>query len=145
MQTISEVAASLNITTQSVYSKINNTMQDVMQGFVMEEKRGNRLVKVITEEGVEVLRDSLESSTSNSNAKGEQVVDNELLELLQTTIDTLSLQLDAKDMQIQELNNIIKGLQKSNENSQILMGMQQEVKQLAENKGWWDNFKAKFK
>lgn len=145
MQTISEVAASLNITTQSVYSKINNTMQDVMQGFVMEEKRGNRLVKVITEEGVEVLRDSLESSTSNSNAKGEQVVDNELLELLQTTIDTLSLQLDVKDMQIQELNNIIKGLQKSNENSQILMGMQQEVKQLAENKGWWDNFKAKFK
>lgn len=145
MKTISEVASLLNITTQSIYNKLNNTMQNEMQGFVKEIKRGNRMVKVITEEGVEIIRESLESNISNPNAKDEQVVGNDLLELLQTTIDTLSLQLDAKDMQIQELNNIIKGVQKSNENTQILMGMQQEVKQLVENKGWWDNFKAKFK
>lgn len=152
MLTVQEIAKELNITTQSIYNKINNTMKDELQEHCKEIKRGNRIVRVVSTEGVDLIAESLKTIIASDNAKYLQDIDNGLYEVLKTTIDTLTLQLDAKDkqisakdLQIAELNKIIASLQEANKNNQILLHRQQDVKMLEEKSSWWDSLKDKFK
>ena len=152
MFTVQEISKKLNITTQSIYNKINSSMAEELAEHCKEVKRGNRIVRVVSEEGVELIANSLETVVAKDNAEDMQEVGNSLHEVLRDTVELLSLQLDAKDrqliakdIQIAELNKIIAGLQEANKNNQILLHREQDVKAIEENISWWESFKGKFK
>ena len=127
-------------------------MAEELAEYCKEVKRGNRVVRVVTEEGVELIANSLETVVASDSANVMQDIDNSLYDVLKDTVELLSVQLDAKDrqliakdVQIAELNKIIAGLQDANKNNQILLHRTQEVKAIEENISWWESFKGKFK
>lgn len=74
-------------------------------------------------------------------------VDNELIKTLQETLKLLSNQLEVKDKQIAELNERLSEANELNRNNQILIGREQQPKQIASTseepikKKFWDRFR----
>lgn len=146
MYTVAQVAKKLNVTTQYIYHKMNNSMKQELQQHIKEVARGNRTVKMITETGVELIEKSIEEVSTNSDAN----IDNDIVMILQQNIEILQQQLaikdeqiNVKDLQISEINQRLKEAQQINQNSQVLLKDQREIKMLEENKSFWDIFKKK--
>lgn len=150
LQTIKQVSELLNISTQAIYNKINNTMKKDLQGLVKDVQRGNRKTRMIEPKGVELIRKSLEDPFEQDIASDVQGIGNELAPVLNEIIEVLKLQLlakdeqlIAKDEQIRELNNTIRNLTEMNKNTQVLLHREQESKMLEEGKPekwyhkWW--------
>lgn len=152
MYTIQEVAEILNITPQAVYKKINNQLKNELATHLKQVKRGNKTVKVVTSEGLEIIRESLEQPVKQpfnkpfnnqfkDSSKGKE--DN-LIQLLEETIQTLKKQLDVKDKQIQDLNERLKEQQELNRNNQVLLHREQEQKALVSDTTAWQRLKKIF-
>ena len=150
MFTVAQVADKLGVTTQYIYHKINNQMKEELASEVKEVANGKRSVRMITEQGVELISNTLEKVVDNDL----QDINKQLLELVQDNVDMLQeqllakdKQLDVKDLQIKELNSRLQELTKLNENSQILLRdkKENEVIAIEENKGFWRNLLSKTK
>ena len=156
MYTIQEVAEILNITPQAVYKKINNQLNNELATHLKQVERGNKTVKAVTSEGLEIIRKSLEQPVDNQfnnefnnqfnnqfkdSSKGKE--DN-LIQLLEETIQTLKKQLDVKDKQIQDLNERLKEQQELNRNNQVLLHREQEQKALVSDTTAWQRLKKVF-
>lgn len=152
MYTIQEVAEILNITPQAVYKKINNQLKNELATHLKQVERGNKTVKAVTSEGLEIIRESLEQPVKQpfnkpfnnqfkDSSKGKE--DN-LIQLLEETIQTLKKQLDVKDKQIQDLNERLKEQQELNRNNQVLLHREQEQKALVSDTTAWQRLKKVF-
>lgn len=156
MYTIQEIAKILNITPQAVYKKINNQLNNELATHLKQVERGNKTVKAVTSEGLEIIRKSLEQPVDNQfnnefnnqfnnqfkdSSKGKE--DN-LIQLLEETIQTLKKQLDVKDKQIQDLNERLKEQQELNRNNQVLLHREQEQKALVSDTTAWQRLKKVF-
>lgn len=145
--TVAQVAKKLGVTTQYIYHKMNNSMKQELQEHIKEVARGNRTVKMITETGVNLIEESLEEvSVGNDDAN----IDKDIVIILQQNIEILQEQLaikdkqiDVKDLQISKMNERLKEAQQLNQNNQVLLKDQQEIKMLESNKNFWDIFKRK--
>lgn len=152
MYTIQEVAEILNITPQAVYKKINNQLNNELATHLKQVERGNKTVKAVTSEGLEIIRKSLEQPVDNqfNNEFNNQFKtyntekEDNLTKLLEETIQTLKKQLDVKDKQIQDLNERLKEQQELNRNNQVLLHREQEQKALVSDTTAWQRLKKVF-
>ena len=133
---VGQVAKELNISTQAIYLKINDSMYNDLKPFVKEVARGKRTIKMIEPKGVELIRESLDIQVDEVVAKDNTSIDKDILKLLQDTIEVLREQLLAKDEQIRELNKMVRDQSELNKNSQVLLHRQQDHKVLEE-RGWF--------
>lgn len=136
MKTIQEVAELLNVTPQAIYKKINNQLNNQLKDQVKQVKRGNKTVKVVTDKGIELLRESMEQPVKQQFNNEFNNVSQPLIDLLQGTIDTLNRQLEVKDKQIQDLSDRLKEQQELNRNNQILLHREQDQQMLPAPTGW---------
>lgn len=136
MKTIQEVAEILNVTPQAIYKKINNQFNNQLKDQVKQVKRGNKTVKVVTDKGIEILRESMEQPVKQQFNNEFNNVSQPLIDLLQGTIDTLNRQLEVKDKQIQDLSDRLKEQQELNRNNQILLHREQDQQMLPAPTGW---------
>lgn len=136
MKTIQEVAEILNVTPQAIYKKINNQLNNQLKDQVKQVKRGNKTVKVVTDKGIELLRESMEQPVKQQFNNEFNNVSQPLIDLLQGTIDTLNRQLEVKDKQIQDLSDRLKEQQELNRNNQILLHREQDQQMLPAPTGW---------
>ena len=136
MKTIQEVAEILNVTPQAIYKKINNQFNNQLKDQVKQVKRGNKTVKVVTDKGIEILRESMEQPVKQQFNNEFNNVSQPLIELLQGTIDTLNRQIEVKDKQIQDLSDRLKEQQELNRNNQILLHREQDQQMLPAPTGW---------
>ena len=141
MYTVAEVAKKLNVTTQYIYHKMNNSMKQELQEHIKEVARGNRTVKMITETGVELIEESLEDVVGNDDAN----INKDIVMILQQNIEILQQQLaikdeqiNVKDLQMSEMNARLKEAQQLNQNNQVLLKDQQEIKMLESNKSFFE-------
>jgi flagellar capping protein FliD len=136
LKTIQEVAEILNVTPQAIYKKINNQFNNQLKDQVKQVKRGNKTVKVVTDKGIEILRESMEQPVKQQFNNEFNNVSQPLIDLLQGTIDTLNRQLEVKDKQIQDLSDRLKEQQELNRNNQILLHREQDQQMLPAPTGW---------
>ena len=136
MKTIQEVAEILNVTPQAIYKKINNQFNNQLKDQVKQVKRGNKTVKVVTDKGIEILRESMEQPVKQQFNNEFNNVSQPLIDLLQGTIDTLNRQIEVKDKQIQDLSDRLKEQQELNRNNQILLHREQDQQMLPAPTGW---------
>lgn len=140
MKTIQEVAELLQVTPQAIYKKINNQFNNQLKEHVKQVKKGNKSVKVVTDKGIELLRESLQQTVQQPVQQqfnnSSTTVESPLIELLQDTIDTLNRQLEVKDKQIQDLSDRLKEQQELNRNNQILLHREQDQQMLPAPTGW---------
>ena len=136
MKTIQEVAELLNVTPQAIYKKINNQLNNQLKDQVKQVKRGNKTVKVVTDKGIELLRESMEQPVKQQFNNEFNNVSQPLIDLLKGTIDTLNRQLEVKDKQIQDLSDRLKEQQELNRNNQILLHREQDQQMLPAPTGW---------
>lgn len=156
MLTVQQVADKLGLTPQGVYKKMNQQLVEELKPFIVDTKRGNRTVKKITPEGVEIIANSLEQPVDEQVNKPLNNDEQRLISLLEETIEVLREQLASKDeqlvvkdKQIERLGDMIEQSHKLNENNQVLIKNQQNVekKVLVEDvtMSRWEKFKNVFK
>lgn len=131
MKTITEVAKLLNVSQQAIYKKVNKQLHNELKPFIQDIKRGSKLVKVINDEGVELIRASLEFNAQQPIETQLITNNSELLIIsLRENIEDLRKQLEIKDIQIAVANELTK-------NQQILALRLKERQPLLENRKWW--------
>lgn len=146
MYTVAQVAKKLNVTTQYIYHKINNSMKQELQDYVKEVAKGNRNVKMITDKGVELIEESLEEVSTNDESninKDIVMILQQNIEILQEQLAIKDEQINVKDLQISEMNERLKEAQQLNQNNQVLLKDQQDRKMIEGNKSFWDIFRKK--
>ena len=139
--TVGELAKQLNISTQAIYAKINDSMKDELTNHIHKIAKGKRFVIMIDEEGVEIIENSIVQVADEQLTS----IDKEIIALLQTNIELLQEQLNVKDLQIAELNNRLMEAQNISKHNLVLLQNEKEVKAIEENKGLWQRFKESFK
>lgn len=146
MYTVAQVAKKLNVTTQYIYHKINNSMKQELQDYVQEVARGQRKVKIITDEGVELIEESLEEVSTNDESninKDIVMILQQNIEILQEQLAIKDEQINVKDLQISEMNERLKEAQQLNQNNQVLLKDHQDRKMLESKKSLWDRLMNK--
>jgi len=113
MKTVAELAKKLNVSTQTIYRKLNSVQQGVEE--CLTEKRG--VTSYVTEYGESLIRECL-TGVQRSSTDVEHG-NSEIIELLKSQLDRKDEQIAAKDEQISEL---LKKL----ENMQILLKAEQD-------------------
>lgn len=129
LKTVREVAEELGISRQAVYSKLTDNFKEK---FTTIKEINNRDTLVITEPGIDKLRQDIVKVDSKVDSKVDKVIDNQLIDLLTKNIDTLQEQLKIKDIQITELNERLKEQQELNKNNQILLHREQDNNKVLE-------------
>jgi len=135
MYTIKEVSRILGISPQAVYKKLNQFNKQLGNELKEVEKNG-KLVKVVTDKGLEILKGTVEQPRLETD-------DKQLNNLLNETITMLSHQLEVKDKQIQELNDRLREQQELNRNNQVLLRNEQQ--KALPSGTTWERIKGVFK
>lgn len=158
MLTVQQLADKLGITPQAVYKKINQQLANELKPFVVEVKRGKRTVKMIEQGGLEIIANSLEQAVDEPVVELNNNGSQQLISLLEETIDVLrgqlaikdeqliakDKQLESKDKQIERLGDMIESNQELNKNNQILLHRQQDQSKMIESKEKKFSFKDLF-
>ena len=142
---VGQAAKVLNISTQAIYLKINTSMATELQEFVKEIKKGNRLIKMIEPEGIELIRLSLDNQVDEVVDNDSTSLDKDLLGVLQDTIVILQEQVLVKDLQISKLDERLEESQRITQNHQVLLQGKEKPLMLEDKSSWWDRVKVKFK
>ena len=114
--TIKEFATRAGVSSQAIYQRLSKDLQSYCK-----EIDGKKMLDTTALE----LFASKEVDNDTNNP-----LDNELIKTLQDTLHILSAQLDTKDRQIAELNERLQEANELNKNNQILIGRQQDQKQI---------------
>lgn len=144
MKTVREVAEELDVTRQTIYSKLTNEFK---MNFTTNKTIKGKETLVIKTDGIKVLKKELSKVDSKNDSKINNNNDSELMSLLSQNVEILRKQLETKDMQIAELNSRLKEAQELNRNTQVLMKMNNEKMQMiesAENKAKRPWYKSLF-
>lgn len=133
MKTVREVAKELDVTRQTIYSKLTDEFKSK---FTTNKTIKGKEILVITTDGIKILKKELGKVDgkldSKTDSKANNKNDNELMALLSQNSEILRKQLEIKDMQIAELNSRLKEAQELNRNTQVLMRMNNEKMQMIE-------------
>lgn len=102
MKTVTEVANELLVSDVLIYKKINKTLREQLAPFVTKEIRNGKKVTTLSDEGIEIIKCSLDTLTiDNDNDSKPMANDNP--DLLTTLVNNLRSQLSEKDRQIDKL------------------------------------------
>ena len=114
---IKEFAARVGVTRQTVYNRLDKDLTPFLQ--VVGSKKSISVRALALFEADEVVDDAC------------QEVDNNLVKILHENVKTLqdaftvlTAQLEAKDVQISDLNERLREAQELNRNSQVLLGVE---------------------
>ena len=126
---IKEFAKRAGVSTQAIYQRLDKDLKSYCK-----EVEGK---KTLSEKALDlfILKEP------------DKPVDNELIKTLQDTLKLLSNQLEVKDKQIAELNERLAEANELHRNNQILIGREQEPKQIESSaeqpikKKFWDRFR----
>jgi hypothetical protein len=158
---VSEISKQLNISKVTVYKKLDKISE--LKDHIKQLKDG----KCVTEEGLEIIRQSLQltpltnplpeelkEDTEKPDSSSDLIIYKQLIESLENQVNCLKEdkqklyeQLDTKDKHIDSLADALNTAQRLNENSQILLRQQQdkilflESPPTKERKSIWDMFK----
>lgn len=113
---IKEFATRAGVSSQAVYQRLSKDLQSYCKEIDGKKMLDIKALDLFTNKEVD-------------NEKNKQI-DNELIKTLQDTLKVLSAQLETKDRQIAELNERLQEANELNKNNQILIGRQQEQKQI---------------
>ena len=121
MKTVREVAKELEVSRQTIYSKLT---EDFKERYTTIETRKGKETLVIDRQGVEYLKKTIDKPDSQIDSpvdnEDDNEFDNKLIDLLNKNIQILQSQLEVKDTQIVELNERLREAQELNKNNQIL-------------------------
>lgn len=129
MLTIKQVADEIGCSVQAIYKKVNEQMINELKPFIKEVKRGKRTVKMISSEGVELIKASMDKAVDTTVDEPVLNSNEQLINTLNDTLHTLKSQLEVKDNQIKELNDLLRVQQELNKNNQVLLGRSQDQEQ----------------
>lgn len=148
---------------------MNQQLVNELKPFIVETKRGKRSVKMIEPEGIEIIANSLEQPVEESVNELANNDSQQLINILEETIDVLrgqlaikdkqlvvkynqikdlsisiDKQLESKDKQIERLGDIIESNQELNKNNQVLLHRQQDQPKMIEEEKKSFSFKKWF-
>jgi hypothetical protein len=146
MKTVREAAEELQVSRQTIYSKLTDKFK---QEYTTIKMINGKETLVINNKGLEYLKETVNKVDSKDDSQLDSQINNQLVELLGKNIELLQKQLEVKDEQISELNERLREAQELNKNNQILLHRQQEQPKMLESenkkekKGFFDFFKKK--
>jgi SMC interacting uncharacterized protein involved in chromosome segregation len=118
---IKEFASTVGISLQAIYKRLSTDLQPFVQ--LVEGK------KMLNIKAFDLFVFNRDSTKVENNSTP---VEREIIDTMQKTITALTAQLEAKDMQIAELNERLREAMDLNRNNQILLGVEQQ----AAKRGW---------
>lgn len=126
---------------------------DFKTKFTTKEIIKGKPTLVISSNGVDKLKSEVVKVDNQVDDKIDNEIDNEIIQLLDKNIEALQGQLEAKDNQINELNQRLKEQQELNRNNQVLLlrekesnkKQQLESKEQKESRSILEKFKDMFK
>jgi len=119
--TIAEAAEAANVTKQAIYKRLDSTLQPFVQ--VIEGKRyiHKSALKLISPPTVKVELTSKKNNVEVTPTSDILAAMNRTIDLLESHVKTLEVQLNTKDKQIDDLNNRLEQALTSTSNGQYLL------------------------